>query len=1053
VASARTLDFTRGGARLLVRSPDTVRIVDVSGEAATVSIPASDAHDVAAVGDEVWIVSGSTPTLRRYAISGAPIGEPLALWGAPGAGELIDVPVGDTAAVWTASPPAVIAVDGDRLVTVPIAGEPDCVLPVSAARWVICRRERVALREPSAERWNTAPLGRDTRIVGGSVLLDGRSAALQVLAPPPARGGAPVEQLVVIGLHDPVVQHRLTLAGVDAIRFAPARGFALVCAGGRRLLLLDLRFGRVVKEHREDRDIVDLAIDDAAQQIALRFGDDDDSIVHIPVRELLSAQPPAGDGDKDAPAPPPRPAPAASDVIADASRRVPTDGAGSALPFHQGHTRLASAVALEPRRLPPAMSPAEAAAVLEGYHALIAALAGRAIALAWHEGRLSFPGEGDFPFQPEVQGLLGRSAGRADAVLREADAIAARAAGTVRELSVAADPRMGPLQALATEFELSSLACLILLAVSAPALWGELARLYGILANDDARPLCDELLLCQILAPHAGRHDIARELDRDAPLLEHGLIRASTGALRPFLPLTAEPVVLRLLRNADAEAELDDVRIIEATRTFDDLFIPAAVKDEVARAIAVPSSDGPTRIVIRGRVGTGRHTLLATLAAAAGRRLGVVDATPHSRELAARAEQLRVALLRAHLLGLLPCIDGLETVGSDDHAGRDTLRDVLRRHPGPVAVRLPWDAQPPLPPGFIGIDLPNLSIDQRLTCWTDALEAYGLYVRDASELATRYAVGPGVVARVCEQVAASGVGDLADGQNGPPDVAAPLETAVRQHLASRLGASATRVARLATWSQVVLPTDIQDSVLELIARIKHRRTVYDVWGFDEVLTTSRGVTALFSGGPGTGKTLVASAIANDLGMDLYRVDLSRIMSKWIGETEQNLAKLFDAAEDGHAIILFDEADSLFAKRTEVRTSVDRYANLEVNYLLQRLDTFEGIAILTTNFGTAIDSAFKRRLSFRLTFPFPDEDMREQIWKKHLPDDAPKAGAFDLAGLARRYRLSGGYIRNAAVRAAFLAAEEHSPLTQDHLERAIKAEFREIGKLADSGVLE
>jgi SpoVK/Ycf46/Vps4 family AAA+-type ATPase len=239
----------------------------------------------------------------------------------------------------------------------------------------------------------------------------------------------------------------------------------------------------------------------------------------------------------------------------------------------------------------------------------------------------------------------------------------------------------------------------------------------------------------------------------------------------------------------------------------------------------------------------------------------------------------------------------------------------------------------------------------------------------------------------------------------------------------------------------------------LIARIRHRRTVYDTWGFDAVMSTSRGVSALFQGGPGTGKTLVAGAIANELGLDLYRIDLSRVMSKWIGETEQNLAKVFAAAEEGQAILLFDEADSLFAKRTEVRTSVDRYANLEVNYLLQRFDTFEGIAILTTNFGTAIDAAFKRRLSFRLTFPFPDDETRELLWKAHLPEKLPRGGELDLADLARRYRMSGGYIRNAALRAAFLAAEEQSALTQDHLERAIRAEFREIGKLAESGVLE
>jgi SpoVK/Ycf46/Vps4 family AAA+-type ATPase len=199
--------------------------------------------------------------------------------------------------------------------------------------------------------------------------------------------------------------------------------------------------------------------------------------------------------------------------------------------------------------------------------------------------------------------------------------------------------------------------------------------------------------------------------------------------------------------------------------------------------------------------------------------------------------------------------------------------------------------------------------------------------------------------------------------------------------------------------------------------------------------------------------MVAGVIARDLGLELYRVDVSRITSKWIGETEKNLGSLFDAAEDGQVMLLFDEADSLFAKRTEVKTSVDRYANMEVNYLLQRLDSFEGIAILTTNFGSAIDPAFKRRLTYRVTFPFPDEEMREQLWRSLIPPQVPVQGKLDFAGLSQRFRLSGGYIRNAALRAAFLAAEEGSSLTHEHLERAIRMEFREIGKLAESGTLE
>src|SRR5258705_12257683 len=216
------------------------------------------------------------------------------------------------------------------------------------------------------------------------------------------------------------------------------------------------------------------------------------------------------------------------------------------------------------------------------------------------------------------------------------------------------------------------------------------------------------------------------------------------------------------------------------------------------------------------------------------------------------------------------------------------------------------------------------------------------------------------------------------------------------------------------------------------------------------MTTSRGLSALFYGPPGTGKSMVAGLIARELGLELYRVDLARIVSKGLGETEKNLAEVFDAAEDGQVVILFDEADSLFAKRTEVKSSVDRYANLEVNYLLQRLDTFEGVAILTTNLEGSIDQAFKRRMSMRLYFPFPDEDQRTQLWATHVPPNVPRAGGLDFAELARRYPLSGGYIRNSPLRAAFLAAQERRPLCQDHLVRPVQLEYRELGKLSSSG---
>ena len=373
---------------------------------------------------------------------------------------------------------------------------------------------------------------------------------------------------------------------------------------------------------------------------------------------------------------------------------------------------------------------------------------------------------------------------------------------------------------------------------------------------------------------------------------------------------------------------------------------------------------------------------------------------------------------------------------------------MLRHHPGPIALRLPADAQIPLDPGYLLLDLPIRNEAQRGEAWAAALERHHIELTDPSELAGRYRVGPGIVERVCAEVARR--------PDRPADAAAwvrELDDAVRQHLENRLGTTANRVTRLASWADIVLPEDILDSLLELTARVRHRKTVYEQWGFDKSITTARGITALFQGSPGTGKTMVAGVIARDLGLELYRVDVSRITSKWIGETEKNLGSLFDAAEDGQVMLLFDEADSLFAKRTEVKTSVDRYANMEVNYLLQRLDSFEGIAILTTNFGSAIDPAFKRRLTYRVTFPFPDEEMREQLWRSLIPPQVPVQGKLDFAALSQRFRLSGGYIRNATLRAAFLAAEEGTALTHAHLERAIRMEFREIGKLAETGTLE
>jgi len=265
-------------------------------------------------------------------------------------------------------------------------------------------------------------------------------------------------------------------------------------------------------------------------------------------------------------------------------------------------------------------------------------------------------------------------------------------------------------------------------------------------------------------------------------------------------------------------------------------------------------------------------------------------------------------------------------------------------------------------------------------------------------------------------------------------------------LDAKLTTLGTRIMWRQTWDDLVLPDDAVDDIVEFIARVRHRRQVYETWGMGRKVAKGMGLSALFSGPPGTGKTMVAGLIAQELGLDLYQIDLSKVVSKWIGETEKNLGELFDAAEAGHALLLFDEADSLFSKRTQVSSSNDRYANLEVNYLLQRLEAFSGIVILTTNHDTTIDDAFRRRLSLRIEFPVPGPAERERLWRALLADGPAVETDIDFAALARGFEMTGGYIRNATLRAAFLAAHDGEAISMRHLQRAARAEYQAMGKV-------
>jgi hypothetical protein len=257
----------------------------------------------------------------------------------------------------------------------------------------------------------------------------------------------------------------------------------------------------------------------------------------------------------------------------------------------------------------------------------------------------------------------------------------------------------------------------------------------------------------------------------------------------------------------------------------------------------------------------------------------------------------------------------------------------------------------------------------------------------------------------------------------------------------RLDDLALRVAPDAVWDDLVLPAQQLAALRQIAAQVRQRIRVYDDWGFGRRGARGLGVSALFSGESGTGKTLAAEVLASELHLDLYRIDLSSVVNKYIGETEKNLRRVFDAAEDTGAILLFDEADALFGKRSDVRDSHDRYANIEVSYLLQRMEAYRGLAILTTNLKSALDPAFQRRLRFIVHFPFPDAAQREAIWRRAFPPNTPTA-ALDFSRLARLH-VPGGAVRNIALNAAFLAADNGQPVTMGHLLAAAQAESAKL----------
>jgi ATP-dependent 26S proteasome regulatory subunit len=501
----------------------------------------------------------------------------------------------------------------------------------------------------------------------------------------------------------------------------------------------------------------------------------------------------------------------------------------------------------------------------------------------------------------------------------------------------------------------------------------------------------------------------------DAPLRRWRLIELQTGSNLAQSPLRIDERVLHFLTGV---THLDEqlVGIVEPLPVPPELVdSQRAVAERIADALRNPAGAGLPVIQLCGNDASAKRVVAAAGCAAVGLNLHVIAAEvlPNdARELESlvRLWERDAALAASALLvecdeveNQLPAVRFIERVhGVLFVASRERLR--LRDR------------------SAVSFDVAKPTSEEQQTLWKSA----GVNGQ-VEALATQF------------DLSATSIRAAAAQSKSPEE----LWNTCRAQARPRLDNLAQRIDTRATWNEIVLPTPQLAMLREIAAHVRQRAKVYETWGFAQKCARGLGISALFAGASGTGKTLAAEVLASELRLDLYRIDLSQVVSKYIGETEKNLRRVFDAAEEGGAILLFDEADALFGRRSEVKDSHDRYANIEVSYLLQRMEAYRGLAILTTNMKDALDPAFLRRIRFIVQFPFPDAAERIEIWRRMFPAQTP-VDRLDMTRLAKLH-VAGGNIRNIALNAAFLAADANEPVRMNHLLRAARTEYAKIEK--------
>jgi len=667
--------------------------------------------------------------------------------------------------------------------------------------------------------------------------------------------------------------------------------------------------------------------------------------------------------------------------------------------------------------------------------------------------------------EQEVDALLGRPAGGPGWDSPDEPEITARLDRLAAEITerVRVSARDGVdlrLAALAELFGLSRFDVDVVVICLAPEIDRRYERLFAYLHDDVTRraPTVD-LALSLLCADVETRVAARARLSAPAPLHRYGLVTLADDPAQPPCSLLDKNIRLdpRIVRFLLGDDEPD-----ERLRPYAHLAGPGADPAELrfpaefdARLARLAERGGDDLVLYcQGPYGVGKRST----AAACCRQWGAGLLVLATDLLAARPAEEFVALLdladrEARLQGAILYWDEADVLlGEDRHAHLAHLLATLAVHPGPafLAGNTPWEpAGAPAGMTFVRLEFPAPRHTERVGLWTAALAGTATAALDLTVLSGRFRLSGGQI-----RDAAATARNLAHARSPDAPVVSQedLLAACRLQSNRKLAALAQRIRPHYSFSDIVLPADRMTQLREIANQVRYRAVVYESWGFERKIAGGRGLSVLFAGPSGTGKTMAADVLAHDLGLDLYKIDLSTVVSKYIGETEKNLARIFTEAATSNAILFFDEADALFGKRSAVTDAHDRYANLEISYLLQKMEEHEGVVILATNLRKNIDEAFVRRLHVTIEFPVPGVEDRRRIWEQIWPDATPRSADLDLELLARQIDLPGGNIRNIALAGAFLAAADGGVVTMAHLLQATRREYQKMGKVLAGGDL-